>query len=69
MPGLRGYVLNYALPDEENAPYDAVVELWFDSQEDFARAMESEEGQRALADAPNFMEMPAPMMAVDEVVM
>jgi len=69
MPGLRGYVLNFALPDDEAAPHDAVVELWFDSEEDFAKAMESEEGQRALADAPNFMKMPVQTMAVDEVIM
>jgi len=66
IPGLRGYVLNFADPKAEDPAYNAVVELWFDSEEAFQQGLASSQGQAALEDQGNFLEGPAPYLAVQE---
>jgi len=65
-PKIRGYVQNFVLEKTEDFPYDLVVELWFDSEEDHTAAMQSELGQQAVADVPNGIEA-MKSMAVYEV--
>lgn len=53
VPGLLKYTISF--PHEpEDAPYDGVAELYFDSPEDLQRAMESDAMAEAVADVPNF---------------
>jgi len=54
IPNMRGYVQNFVEPGS-NSKIDLVTEIWFDSQEDFMAGMQSEEGQTAVADAPNMV--------------
>lgn len=54
IPNLRGYVQNFVEPGS-NPDIDLVTEIWFDSQADFLAGMQSEEGQTAVADAPNMV--------------
>lgn len=56
IPNLRGYVVNFAKPEVNDPAYDAVVELWFDSEQDFMSGLQSSEGQAAVADQVNFLE-------------
>jgi uncharacterized protein (TIGR02118 family) len=49
LPGLRRLVFNVV--ETEDAPYDGVSELWFDSQEDFEAAYASEVGKAVAADS------------------
>lgn len=59
VPGLRRYVVSYALPDPA-AParaYDAVAELWFDSLEAFQAAVTSAPGAVALGDQANYLDL------------
>lgn len=47
-----------ALPlDHEEAGYDEMAELWFESYADLKEAMQSAEWQRVLADAENFVDL------------
>jgi uncharacterized protein (TIGR02118 family) len=55
IPGLRGYTVSRPGPDENGpAACHLVASLVFDSQEEMAGAMASEEGQAAVADLANF---------------
>jgi uncharacterized protein (TIGR02118 family) len=49
LPGLRRYTVNVAVA--QDAPYDAVNELWFDDEEARAAAFASEHGKAAAGDA------------------
>jgi uncharacterized protein (TIGR02118 family) len=49
LPGLRRLVFNVV--EAEDAPYDGVSELWFDSQEAFEAAYASEIGAAVAADS------------------
>ncbi len=49
LPGLRRLVFNAVEP--EDAPYDGISELWFDSREAFEAAYASEHGQAVAADS------------------
>ncbi|BCB77781.1 hypothetical protein GCM10022251_38960 [Phytohabitans flavus] len=49
LPGLRKYTVNVAVADD--APYDAVNELYFDDEEARVAAFASEDGKAAAADA------------------
>jgi uncharacterized protein (TIGR02118 family) len=71
IPGLRGYVQNFAVPDEAaDAPlYDTVVELLFDSREAYEEGMTSPEAETAIADQENFLAESAVPMVVDENVL
>jgi len=71
IPGLRGYVQNFAVSDEsaDAPPYDTVVELLFDSREDYEAGMNSDEAAIAIADQENFLAESAVPMVVDESVL
>src|SRR5262245_25010754 len=49
LPGLRG--LRFNLVESEDAEFDGVSELWFDSREAFEAAYASEHGKRVAADS------------------
>lgn len=49
LPGLRRLVFNVV--EAEDAPYDGVSELWFDSQEAFEAAYATEIGEAVAADS------------------
>jgi len=74
IPGLKGYIVNFPKPelygnDQEEPPYDAIAELWFEDEATFQASMESEEAQPALADANElFAEFP-PMVVSEEIMM
>ena len=66
IPGLRRYVLNFAVCDAEGpAPlFDGVTEVWFDHAESFYAALSSREGAEALADQTNFLDTPRVQMVM-----
>ncbi len=49
LPGLRRFCFNLAT--DEDAAYDGVSELWFDSKADFEAAYQSETGRAVAADS------------------
>lgn len=67
IPGLRGYTVNLRLREDNEAPYDAISEFWFDDREAFDQAMASPETEATLADAAKFL-MPPQIFLVDERV-
>ncbi len=70
LPGLRKYVQNHSIaaPDGTPAPYDGFAELWFDDVASLEHAMESPEGQAAVADTKNFLDLDRMQtFSVDEV--
>lgn len=54
--GLKGYVVNVVtrVPQGQDAPYDGVAELRWDSREDFSADMKSEAAARATEDLKGF---------------
>ena len=54
--GLRGYTVNVVtkVPEGQEAPYDGVAELWWDTREDFSADMKSDAAKRATEDLANF---------------
>ena len=59
IPGLRKYVQNHATmaPDSSTPPYDGFSEMWFDDSAAMAKALATPEGEAALADSANFIDM------------
>ena len=59
VPGLVRYAVNHvaANPFGAQQACDAVAELSFESSEDFQAALGTAEGQAALADQPNYLDM------------
>jgi uncharacterized protein (TIGR02118 family) len=51
LPGLRGYRMNVPLKENPDSPYDAISEMWFDSDEARLAAFGTEAGKAAGADA------------------
>ncbi len=49
LPGLRGFMLN--LVDNDDAPYDAVSEVWFETHEAFEAAYATQIGRAVAADS------------------
>ena len=70
LPGLRRYVQDHVIVDpvQDDRPYDAVAELWFDSAESFQAAMASPVGQETLADAERFADMDSVRILMAEEV-
>ena len=67
LPGLRKYHTSVPLKPEA-APYDGVVELYFDDVEACEAAFDSAVGQRVMEDAANFIDLDrTERMYVDEV--
>ncbi|WP_458189002.1 EthD family reductase [Haladaptatus sp. NG-WS-4] len=68
LPGLRKYVTSVS-KDPEKAGYDGVLELYFDSTADMKAAFDSEQGERVMADAAEFIDVDAgPTLIVEETV-
>ena len=68
MPGLRKYVTSVP-NDPERSPYDGVLELYFDDMDALRAAFDSEEGQRTMADAAEFLDLDeGPTMYVEETI-
>ncbi len=70
IPGLRKYVQNRSIDDQEGNPaaFDGFSEMWFDDAEAFAVALETPEGQAALADTENFIDLERMLtLSVDEI--
>src|SRR5687767_6161123 len=59
LPGVRKYIQNHAgaALDGSPPPFDGYSELWFDDMESLQRALTSPEGQAAVADSQNFLDM------------
>jgi len=51
MRGLRGYRMNVPLKENPDSPYDAISEMWWDSDEARLAAFATDEGKAAGADA------------------
>ena len=51
IPGMRGYRMNVPLKESPDLPYDAISEMWWDSDEARLAGFASEEGQAAGGDA------------------
>lgn len=58
LPELRRLVVDWSLlePHAPPAPYDVIVEDWFDDPVTMGIAFTSPEGQAIAADAPNFLD-------------
>ncbi|SIR17218.1 conserved hypothetical protein [Haladaptatus litoreus] len=68
LPGLRKYVTSVS-KDPEKAGYDGVLELYFDSTDDMKAAFGSEQGEKVMADAAEFIDTDAgPTLILDETV-
>lgn len=68
LPGLKGYRTSVPT-DPESAPYDGVLEFYFEDQAALGAAFESETGEAVLADAAEFCAPGAgPRMIVEEHV-
>jgi uncharacterized protein (TIGR02118 family) len=64
LPGLRSYTVSRPGPDENGAPaYHLVATLVFESQEELAGALSSEEGRATMADLDNFATAGVTMLA------
>lgn len=60
LPGLIDYRLTFFPPSgETRQAVDAIAQVTFSSMADYEAAMASPEGQRALADLPNMLDMSA----------
>jgi uncharacterized protein (TIGR02118 family) len=51
LPGLKGYRMNVPLKENAESPYDAVSEMWFESDEARIAAFGTEAGKAAGGDA------------------
>lgn len=57
IPGLRSYVQNMCVPDENGDPaYDGVAVLGFDDAESMNKALATPEWDAVLADVPKFVD-------------
>lgn len=59
LPGLRKYVQNHVAStlDGSLPPCDGFAELWFDDMESLNRALTSPQGQAAMVDSENFLDV------------
>ncbi|MFZ0734586.1 MAG: EthD family reductase [Candidatus Sulfotelmatobacter sp.] len=70
LPGLRQYAQNHVIPDpKRNSPdWDAIIELYFDSEEIMEAAWASPQGAASDADLPLFADLTRTTWSVvDEV--
>ena len=71
VPGLRSYVQNMCLPDENgDPPYDGVAVLAWDDGESMAQSLATPEWAAVLDDVPKFLDLDRVviMIAEDNVV-
>jgi len=58
VPGLRTYVQNMCLPDENgDPPYDGVAVLGWDDDESMARSLATPEWAAVMDDVPKFVDL------------
>jgi uncharacterized protein (TIGR02118 family) len=59
LPGVRKYIQNHARAtlDGSPLPHDGYSEMWFDDMESRQRALVSPQGQAAVADSANFLDV------------
>ena len=69
LPGLRKYTTSIPL-DPDEAGFDEMAQLWFDSPEDMNAAFESGAGRAVQEDAANFVDVKEALMipVADETV-
>lgn len=70
LPGLRRYSIN--LVDRQRFRkfgYDGFSELWFDSEDDLVKALNSPQGKTLLADLPNFTSSVEPIISVETQIL
>jgi uncharacterized protein (TIGR02118 family) len=71
VPGLRSYVQNMCLPDDNGEPpYDGVAVLGFDDAQSMAKALATPEWAAVMDDVPKFLDVDRVviMLAEDNVV-
>lgn len=69
LPGLRRYrIAPVAAEAAAGVPFAGVGELWFDTEADWLRALESPEGRRAVQDVAAFQERSEGSAAEPEIV-
>jgi uncharacterized protein (TIGR02118 family) len=57
VPGLRGYVQNICVPDEDGEPaFDGVALLTFDDMEAMHKSVATPEWEAVMADVPKFVD-------------
>jgi uncharacterized protein (TIGR02118 family) len=67
VPGLRSYVQNMCLPDENGEPpYDGVAVLGWDDDESMAQALATPEWAAVLDDVPKYVDMSRLVIMIGE---
>ncbi|MGH9011731.1 MAG: EthD family reductase [Acidimicrobiia bacterium] len=67
VPGLRLYVQNMCLPDENgDPPYDGVAVLGWDDDESMARSLATPEWEAVLDDVPKFVDTTRVVIMIGE---
>jgi uncharacterized protein (TIGR02118 family) len=67
VPGLRTYVQNMCLPDENgDPPYDGVAVLGWDDDESMARSLATPEWEAVLDDVPKFLDTTRVVIMIGE---
>jgi uncharacterized protein (TIGR02118 family) len=69
MPGLRRWVQNRSVPQQPGGgapPYDGIGELWFDSVEAVATALQSAEWEAVMEDGMSFGDLQRSQMLLVE---
>jgi uncharacterized protein (TIGR02118 family) len=51
IPGMKGYRMNVPVSENPDSPYDAISEMWWDSDEARLKGFGTDEGKAAGADA------------------
>jgi uncharacterized protein (TIGR02118 family) len=68
IPGMRAYRMNVLVAENPDSPYDAISEMWWDSEEARAKGFGTEEGKAAGADAAAHCASRFHFMAEEKVV-
>jgi uncharacterized protein (TIGR02118 family) len=67
VPGLRSYVQNMCLPDENgDPPYDGVAVLGWDDDESMAQSLATPEWEAVLDDVPKFVDTTRVVIMIGE---
>jgi uncharacterized protein (TIGR02118 family) len=67
IPGMRGYRMNVPVKENPASPYDAISEMWWDSEEARLGGFATEEGKAAGADAAAHCESRFHFIAEEQV--
>ena len=67
IPGMRGYRMNVPLKESPELPYDAISEMWWDSDEARLKGFGTDEGKAAGADAASHCASRFHFMAEEKV--